>query len=85
MNIKVELLDNKPTIPKVGEFWMHRPFGTVYLRISDYSGAKALDDVCPIKDQFYSVRLECFNVYRTSLSDTVIILKPKSEIVLIPA
>jgi hypothetical protein len=67
-------------IPEVGQAWMHKSGGEVYMRIVDHLGARALDhDLEEKKKYFYSVDLKSGYIRHTDknpYNSNVVLLEP---------
>ena len=74
MNYTIKEEATSGRLPEVGELWRHLGDDSVYMRIADYSGLRALKGFAEDVAKFYSVNIEDGDATWTPLTATGIIL-----------
>jgi hypothetical protein len=79
--MKIEIIENslEPVVfPAIGQFWKHKQYQEIYLRIDEKS--PLIQKLCEDKNRFWSVCLTDDQIYNTSSNSTdIIILEPPNN------
>lgn len=82
--MKVEIINSRRTdiIPRVGQYWKHTDYGTIYLRINDSDGLRCLPGSSTDSD-FFSINITDENswIVKTPISsNNIVILRVKEPL-----